>query len=309
MRAWLCRALVIVLTLLACSAVCSGQAAQSKSNCGPDVSRRAAYTADFRYTSVSLTANGDTNTCIYDGTEATDSQGRTIVSTTMPSASGKGIDITGARIFDPVNGTETIWNSDQGQATVWAMPPAEQRHGCWQLESSKFRFDLDKLFPEHCALVTVASGNSAGDTGATPVVNSRSNRDAPPAASADALPKRESKVVPESLGISVIAGVRAYGVREIWPIDPNMTEDRSGNDTRPWVSEEHWVATEYRELWVRQIVDYPEKPNATKRWSKELVNFKPGDPALNAYEPPPNFPVVTRGMYPVPCGSPEAQKP
>jgi hypothetical protein len=308
MRGGFCRALGLALTILSCIAVCGGQAAQSKGNCEADGSARKAYTAGFRYSSVSLTADGETNTYIYDGTEAVDSQGRTIVSTNMPSASGKGIDITGARIFDPISGTETLWGSDKGEATVWVMPPPEERHGCWQLESSKFRFDLDKLFPQHCAVAAVAAGNAVPAKKTTRVSNPSLNRDAPAAHDAT-LPKDASKPVAESLGISMIAGVRAYGVRETWPIDPSISDSGVGEDMRPWTSEEHWVATEYRDLWVRQIVDYPVKPNFTKQWSKELVSFKAGDPDLNSFEPPPNFPVVTRGMYRVPCGQPEVQEP
>ena len=53
------RALVVMARMqLASPGLCQGQAVQSKSDCEPDASAGRAYTADFRYTSVSLTADG-----------------------------------------------------------------------------------------------------------------------------------------------------------------------------------------------------------------------------------------------------------
>lgn len=148
-------------------------------------------------------------------------------------------------------------------------------------------------------------GVISGDE-ATLAAASKSDEDAAPVVDNDAFPPQASGPVYESLGIAMIAGVRAYGVRGIWPIGPispgATDEDKSDKDTRSWTAEEHWVATERKELWVRQIVGYPVERNRTKQWSKEFVSFKLGEPDLDAYEPPSQFPVVTKWMYPLPCG-------
>lgn len=91
--------LVMVGTPFAPPAICQVNAAQSKANCEPDATRKVPYTADFRYTSVSLTVDGKTTTYNYFGTEAADSQGRTILSTAMFVRLRQGMDITGARIL------------------------------------------------------------------------------------------------------------------------------------------------------------------------------------------------------------------
>jgi hypothetical protein len=272
------------------------------------------YTAEFRFTDTHMLADGKTaSPFVHSGVEAADSRGRTIVADSYPAKTGKHPDLGGSRIFDPVAGTETLWSARDNMALVWRMPDTAQRHGCWQVDSDRFKFSFNFDAPEFGGCPSRRAAYRAQDQRDSP-----SEKEAPQAgdaAPADSLAAIRRNAEPETgrpkptyeeLGTAMIAGVEARGYRWTYPAPAAPTgESKPGsagprNDVQ---SEEHWIATDpaLGGLWVRQVVKYVDNPGWTKSWMKELVNLRLGEPDLASFEPPADIPVTSKEMHPVSC--------
>ncbi|HEY3705088.1 MAG TPA: hypothetical protein VGL22_08505 [Terracidiphilus sp.] len=258
------------------------------------------YTAEFRFTDTSMLADGKTAyPFVHSGVEAADSRGRTIVADSYVAKTGKHPDLGGSRIFDPVAGTEILWSARENMVMVWKMPDSANRHGCWQVDSDRFKFSFNFDAPAFGGCASrQASFQRAQDQRDAP-----SEKEAPQAgeaASADAVAAmgrnaepqtRKPTPIYEELGTAMIAGVEARGYR--WTYPP-------GNGVQ---SEEHWVATDpaLGGLWVRQAVQFFDNPGRTKSWMKELVNLRLGEPDVAGFEPPADIPVTRKEMRPISC--------
>jgi hypothetical protein len=286
---------------------------------GPDCMAEAPifqpYTAEFRFTDTSMLADGKTvYPFVHSGVEAADSRGRTIVADSYPAKTGKYPDLGGSRIFDPVAGTETLWSARDNMALVWRMPDTANRHGCWQVDSDRFKFSFNFDAPEFggCPSRRAAYQQAQDQRDSPSEKEAPQAGDAAPADSFAAIRRnatpetREPKPTYEELGTAMIAGVEARGYRWTYPPQAAPTgESKPGsagarNDVQ---SEEHWIATDpaLGGLWVRQVVEYFDNPGRTKSWMKELVNLRLGEPDLASFEPPADIPMTSKEMHPVSC--------
>jgi hypothetical protein len=98
------------------------------------------------------------------------------------------------------------------------------------------------------------------------------------------------------LGIQVIQGVRAHGYRRTWPTAPSEAE----RDKQQTSLEEHWVAEGLND-WIEQRVEYWPRPGWTRRWTKQLLEMKAGEPDPALWQPPQNYDVIVEEMHEVPC--------
>jgi hypothetical protein len=246
---------------------------------------------------------------VHSGVEAADSRGRTIVADSYPAKTGKHPDLGGSRIFDPVAGTETLWSARDNMTLVWKMPDTANRHGCWQVDSDRFKFSFDFDAPAFGGCAPRRAANEHTETRRAPEEELPRGAAAPADSSAasdrNAKPQvREPKPTYEELGTAMIAGVEARGYR--WTYPPQAVErgeSKLGRPRNEVQSEEHWVATDSAlgGLWVRQVVEYFDNPGWTKSWMKELVNLRLGEPDLASFEPPADIPVISKEMHPVSC--------
>jgi hypothetical protein len=273
------------------------------------------YTAEFQFTDISMLADGKTlHTFVHSGVEAADSRGRTIVADTYPSKTGKHPDMGGSRIFDPIAGTETLWSARDDMVMVWKMPDTANRHGCWQVDSDRFKFSFDFDAPGFggCASRRAANEHSRAQRDSPAEKEAQPAGDLAPADSLaavrqDAKPKiREPKPTYEDLGTAMIAGVEARGYRLTYPPPPAETDEAKPRSAMPRSNvqfKETWIATDpsLNGLWARQVVQFFDNPSRVKTWMKELVNLRLGEPDLASFEPPADIPVTSKEMHPVSC--------
>jgi hypothetical protein len=227
------------------------------------------FTAEFKATMVQVLASGATISTESTRTQARDGQGRYYEANTGMPQGGRP-QITNFHISDPVAGTETRWDSQRKKATVYQLPPEDQRHGCWQSESgiSKWSYPLT---PEQ-----------------------RAAEKAPEVSAPVTMPTFSGHQVHENLGTDVIQGLQVHGSRTTF----TTPAGQAGNDQPLVRTSEAWYSDEYR-LQARWINDDPQQGKTTR----ELVGFTPGEPDPSLFQPPQGYEVVTEELHQVACHS------
>lgn len=233
--------------------------------------RQQPYTAEFKITQVQTLANGATITHESTQIEARDSQSRSMTSTTSARPYGGGTLTTMVNVSDPVAGTQSNWNSSSKKATVYKLPPVQERHGCWQSESGHF----------------TSAWNSPG--GAVEGAG---------AEAASAVQVHHPTPVNEDLGSTTIFGVEAHGHR----ITQTTPVGEIGND-QPLVSVTEYWSSPMLAFPLRELHDDPR----TGTRDKELVNLTVADPDPSTFLPPEGYEVVIEEM--VPCKGKSATLP
>ena len=274
---------VLAILLPAIPAVGQFDVMPPAKTCRAEPSQHQPYTVEFRLIDMKLLADGTVFTYRPSEVDALDSHGRTMMSVTFPSVSGKNPSWVTGGACDPVNNTQTIWNSAVHRAVVLKMPKPEERNGCWQSTSGEFKISFESL-----ARPDKDEQTSAGREPEAPVNPSSSIE--PP------------RAISEDLGTAMFQGVEAHGYRSTWP---PVADDKT---VPPYLTEEHWVATSLG-IWISQEVVYPQKIGWTMKWSKELASLNLADPDLSTFQPPQAYDVVTEDLHQVVCGQPAASPP
>lgn len=226
------------------------------------------FTAEFKSTTVQTLANGTTITNESSWVQARDGQGRYYQADTG-NFYADGSKITRSHINDPVAGTETRWDSRVKKATVYELPPQEQRHGCWQSESGNSRWSYP-LTPEQ--RVAEKTANVVQDP---PVMRAQTHQP-----------------VTEKLGTDVVQGLTVRGTRTTFTTPVGEV----GNDQPLVETRENWFSDEYR-LEARSVSDNPRQGKTTR----ELTGFTPGEPDPSLFQPPQGYEVVTQQLHQVAC--------
>jgi hypothetical protein len=282
MKAFLYRVLMVLAVAFAALQV-SGQCAPGSATtpCKVQPAKDQPYTAEFKITNVQTLANGTTIT--HESTEvvARDSQFRNMTSTTeVQGVNGHGT-FTHVNVNDPVAGTQSMWSSVDKKATVYKLPPLDQRHGCWSTDSGHFRSswssgDSTSTRVQGGIIGTGGQGAGGGGGSAAPV----------PAVMHRPPPARED------LGTTTIQGVEAHGYRTTTTIPAG----EQGNDQPLVTTREVWLAPSFNRA-VREVIDDPRMGKRTM----ELVNLTQSEPDLSVFQPPEGYEVVIEEMHEVPC--------
>jgi hypothetical protein len=230
------------------------------------------YTAEFKITTVQTLADGTTITIEETEIRARDWQGRMMESTTRvtPNEAARA-GWTDVHVNDPVESTQSNWNSFTMKGSVIKYPAPDQRHGCWASDAGGMR----ATYPDP---VTQAAPPQK-----TP----------PPHPGAAARPARQ-KATTEDLGTQNILGVEAQGRRETRTIPVGQV----GND-RPiaTVNETWWAPNQDLPFSLREIVDDPRSGKRTR----EIVRLDLTDPDPDLFQPPANYEIKREELHQVPC--------
>jgi hypothetical protein len=245
--------------------------AKANCNCGPH--QRQPYTVEFRITTVQTLANGTTITRESTEIEAHDSQGRTLHSTIEQTPlQGMQPGMT-ANVSDPVEGTQSRWDSRTRTARVTKLPPPDERKGCWANEAGNFRTSWYE-----------GPKPGAPAPNSTPLSGGGAN-----------VPVQRHTPEVEDLGKSTIQGIEVHGHR----FTTTIPAGEIGND-QPIISvSETWSARELG-IALREITDDPRSGKRTR----ELVNITQGEPDLTTFQPPEGYEVKIDELHQVTCSSP-----
>jgi hypothetical protein len=235
---------------------------------------RPAYTAEFKITSVQTLANGTIVTRESTETDAQDSQGRHMHALTDTTPQLGRTPGTFVNVNDPVEGTQSTWDSRTKKARVIKLPPQDQRHGCWANDTGNFGMSWSDG-PRPIPPAGSGSGAVAGEMGVM-------------------LPSKLPKPEIVDLGTSTIDGLEAHGRR----FTTTIQTGEIGNDAPIVTTREVWTSTEMQ--WpVREVTDDPRSGKRTR----ELVNFTQGDPDPSTFQPPEGYDVTTEELHQVECSS------
>ncbi|HEY2467224.1 MAG TPA: hypothetical protein VGI45_05175 [Terracidiphilus sp.] len=240
--------------------------------CESDPKRHVPYSAEFNLTNVYPGTDGNLVTYNYSETQAFDSQGRSLETTTSPDPNRKGPPQTIAVECDPTNSTQYQWDSLRKRLIVLKMPTPEKRQGCWESEHGDLfiNFDLARRLSANAAAQTNRIDEMARD------------------------PDRRDPLV-EDLGTMTLLGVEVQGTRTTWPPAKSSTEPEPR-----YVMEEHW-ASPLLGTWLQQEVDYPPSSEHNVKWSRRVTNLTLKDPEPSTFEPPRDYTVVTQTMHQGSC--------
>jgi hypothetical protein len=228
----------------------------------PQQKPRQPYTAEFKTTTVRTLANGTTITRESTEIHALDRDGRSFVSTKELPTSADRPAVTRANAHDPVEGTDSNWDSGRSKATIVKLPPADQHQGCWATDSGR-RWQFGSVPQRATALKNIAPA-----------------------------PVARPKPVNEDLGTTTIEGVEAHGTRITW----TTPAGEIGNDAPLVRTEETWWATGIG-LQLREVNDDPQ----TGKRTREIVSLSLTDPDPALFQPPEGYEVVTETAHPVAC--------
>lgn len=231
---------------------------------------RQPYAAEFKVTTVQTLTNGTTITRERTEVLARDSRGRTMHSTT-DAANGNGEQgVTYGNATDPVEGTQSTWNSRTKQAYVYKLPPQDQRKGCWASDSGNFRTSWYD-----------GPGPGAPAPNGTVLANGST-----------IVPAVRPTPEVEQLGSSTIQGFAVRGVR----YTTTFPAGQVGNDQPIDVVAEHWTSPQLG-MSLRDITDDPR----TGKQTREVVNVTSGDPDPSVFLPPDGYQVTTEDLHQVSC--------
>jgi len=254
---------------------------RSADTCDPDPKRHVPYSAQFALTNVSPGPDGNLVNYNYSETQALDSHGRFLLSTTSPDPNRKGPPQTIAMECDPTTNSQYGWDSLRKRLIVLKMPNPQERIGCWESEQNDFFINFD------------AARRARADAEAR---ESRMNEEARD-------PERHPNPSAEDLGSMILQGVEVRGSRTTWPPAKSSTDSES-----PYVMEEHW-SSPLLGIWLQQEVDYPPSRNHNLKWSRRVTNLSLNEPVPSAFDPPRGYSVVTEPMHAVSCDGQIVQAP
>jgi hypothetical protein len=273
-----CRSLAI-FTLVALAYPACGQsvvipATPAKPNCNCVPHDRQPYTAEFKITSVQTLADGTIITRESTETDAVGSQGRhmhALTDTTPQLGRAPG---TFVNANDPVDGTQSTWDSRTKKARVIKLPPQDERHGCWANDSGNFRMSWPDG-PRPIPPASSVSGAAAGEVGAM-------------------IPAKLPKPEIVDLGTSAIDGLEAHGRR----FTTTIQAGEMGNDEPIVTTREVWTSTEMQ--WpVREVTNDPRSGKRTR----ELVDFTQSEPDPTTFQPPEGYDVTIVELHKVECAA------
>ena len=259
------------------------------------------YTVELKTTTVQTLANGTTITRESSEIQARDSQERTLRSNTHAAFSGQE-PFTFAQAENPVESTQTSWNSTSREAQVVKLPPEDQRSGCWRSDGGHMEIGYGNARP--------ASGGGSGSAGSSFSITSSGASGATGTKNADFISTSIvggigaatlSATTPhlahdrpkiEDLGNATIEGVEVRGQRTTRTIPVGQI----GND-QPLVSTtELWIAPSLG-IVLRSMRDDPQSGKSTT----EVVHLDLTEPPLSTFQPPEGYKVVVEEMHPVAC--------
>jgi hypothetical protein len=233
---------------------------------------RQAYTAEFKITSLQTLSNGTTVTRESTETDAQDSQGRHLHAMTDLTPQVGRAPGTFVNASDPVDGTQSTWDSRTKKVRVIKLPPQDQRQGCWADEAGRLRMSWNVG-----RNVTLPGG---------PV--------APPGEVGTMMPAKLPKPEIVDLGTSTIDGLEAHGRR----FTTTIQAGEMGNDEPIVTTREVWTSSELQ--WpVREVTDDPRSGNRTR----ELVDFSQSEPDSATFQPPEGYEVTIVELHKVECAA------
>jgi hypothetical protein len=222
------------------------------------------YTAEFKTTIVQTLANGATIT--HESTEKTamDSVGRSFSSTTQETPEYGREPQVNANVNNPVEGTQSRWNSREKKAIITKLPRAEDRQGCW-----------------------------ADDEGVRRIAYGGGSHPAPQPTPFAAQRREDRKI--EDLGTTTIEGVEAIGHRTTTTIPPGEV----GNDQPLVITDESWWSqgTGFG-LLLRSVREDPRTGTTTR----EVTRLDQGEPDPSLFDPPQGYEVKVVELHQVACG-------
>jgi hypothetical protein len=239
-----------------------------------------AYSAELKTTTVQTLVDGTTITRESTETRAQDSERRTMSTNTVILSPTNMPTYTNTNVNDPVEGTQTSWNSQTKKARITKIPPADQRYGCWATESGNFRMNYGKPRPAGLpgiAAVTAVEGPA---------------QLAPQPAVTASIFTRNNFSKPEDLGTESILGVEVHGTRSTWVTPVGQI----GNDRPITHTTENWSAPGFG-FPFRTIYDDPQSGKRTS----EVVRLDLSEPPPETFQPPEGYQVTTEEMHEVPC--------
>lgn len=263
----------------------------------------APYTAQFKTTTVKTLADGTTITREFTETRARDSQGRTMSSRNNPNPLVATLPpFSSFNVHDPVEGTQTTWNTNSKHAQAIKLPQQSQRQGCWATDSGNMKWNYGPSVPR----TTAAQINSAAapavkgsapvrseseDVGTEVVTTAQIGSSASPAAI------RQARVRPdvEDLGTETIQDLETHGTRSTTTIPAGQI----GNDKALVTVHEEWIAPNIGVV-VRRINDSPQNGKTTM----ELVSIDLTEPPLTTFQPPDGYEVTSNELHQVQCPKP-----
>ena len=295
-----------------------GQAGAPCARC-PQIQRQP-YMAEFKITHVQTLADGTTITRETKEVTAVDSEGRRLstVSMPMPSVAGNE-EILHTSVHDPVENTETTWDTRTKTARVTRLPPEDQRHGCWANDAGSYRMNFGPFRPPGLPPsvpgatpgvgIGAGAGGSAGGymVGSSTIVASigsvtSGGSATMPATAPGATPNVPPAAIPrpainrpvtEDLGTDVIQGVEVRGRRTTRTIPVGQI----GNDRPLVTTNEFWTAPSLGGLTLRSVNESPQSGKETR----EAVSLTIGDPDLSVFQPPEGYQVTVDELHQVPC--------
>jgi len=224
------------------------------------------YTAEFKVTTVNTLANGTTIRRESKFIRARDSQWRTFDESQIESGSN-GFDPTEmiiGSIHDPIEGSNTSWQSRTHQALITKLPPADERHGCWVDDAGARRMMFDTP---------------------TPPVK--------PVTATEAQPPQAQQPQVEDLGTAMIEGVEVQGRR----ITHTIPAGKIGNDQAIVVTSEDWSAPSLGGLTLKSTHDDPRGGKTTR----EVTHLDLGEPDPALFQPPSGYQVKVEALHQAPC--------
>jgi hypothetical protein len=246
--------------------------------------KRLAYTMEIRTHRVQTLADGNSITTDTKEVRAFDSQGRSMSSQTNPASSEEGMQgdqFLFGNANDPVDGTQSNWDSRTKIARVVKMPPKDQRYGCWVSNSGNGTMSFGSRPPQVSAppgSLMASRGGPATSVPAEPLI--RTTRGMP------------SRPVIEDLGNTVIAGQEAHGFRRTITTPAGAM----GNE-KPLVRViETWNAPGIITP-LRQITTDPRTGTETR----EVVSLDLSEPPVTTFQPPEGYEIRIDEMHEIPC--------
>ena len=235
------------------------------------------FTAEIKIHSVQTLADGTTITHDSKEQQARDSQNRYFSSRTNPFAIGGSADdaFTFSNAHDPVDGTQTNWDSRTRKATVLKMPSRDQQHGCWA-SSSGGRWNFGPMPP------MPRPAPSGGGMIIGPVASVGSF--VPPSV--------RPRPTNEDLGTAVIMGLEAHGTR----MTITTPVGEIGNDKPLVRTTETWTAPGLL-MPLRQNTFDPRTGTETR----EVVSLDLSEPPLSTFQPPEGYEITVDELHEVPC--------
>ncbi|HEY1803904.1 MAG TPA: hypothetical protein VGG45_05440 [Terracidiphilus sp.] len=259
-----------------------GQGIATPPNPNPTQHHWQPYLATYKVTSQQTLADGTIIVRESTETEAQDSQGRHMHSQTEVTPQMGRDPGTSGSANDPVEGTQSTWDSRAKKARVVKLPSKDQREGCWSNDAGTFRMSWNRAGR---GLTGGSSFFVSGSSG-TAVVSATTPVTAPAVA--------RPKPAIEDLGTQSIDGVQAHGHR----FTTTIPAGEIGNDEPLVTTGEDWISTEFGII-VRNVSDDPRSGKRTR----ELVDLTPGDPDPTTFQPPEGYQVVVEELHQVACPS------